>query len=87
MRLEVSGHLWPCLGSSRMFGHRHVLAGQSYRCWVTVAHGGSRIEVEGVKEQLGGQGRLCIEVCVIYAVGDALQNPTDEGYDSQPWVE
>ena len=76
-----------CLGSSRTFGHRLVLAGQSYRHRVSIAHGGSRIEVVGVREQLGGQGRLCIEVCVIYGVGDALQNPTDEGYDSHPWVE
>ena len=45
-----------------MFGHRHVLAGQSYRCWVSVAHGRSRIEVVVVREQLGGQGILCIEV-------------------------
>ena len=78
---------WACLGSSRTFGLRQVLAGQSYRCQVGKAHSGSRIEVVGVREQLGGQGRLCIEVCVIYGVGDALQNPTDEGYDLHPWVE
>ena len=51
-----------CLGSLRTFGHRHVLAGQSYRCWAGVAHSGSRIEVEVVREQLGGQGILCFEV-------------------------
>ena len=50
-------------GSSRTFGLRHVLASQSYRCRVGQAHGGSRIEVVGVREQLGGQGVLCIEVC------------------------
>ena len=53
---------WVCLGSSRMFGHRHVLAGQSYRCWVGIAHSGSRIEVVMIREELGGQGILCIEV-------------------------
>ena len=73
--------------SSRTFGHRLVLAGLSYRCQVGVAHGRSRIEVVGVREQLSVQGRLCVEVCVIYGVGDALQNPTDEGYDSHTWVE
>ena len=61
-----------CLGSSRTFGLRQVLAGQSYRHWVGIAHGRSRIEVVGVREQLGGQGILWVEVCVIYGVGDAL---------------
>ena len=51
-----------CLGISRTFGHRHVLAGQSYRCQIGITHGGSRIEVVVVREQLGGQGILCIEV-------------------------
>ena len=51
-----------CLGSSRMFGYRHVLADQSYRHWVSIAHGGSRIEVVVVREQHGGQEILCIEV-------------------------
>ena len=61
---------WACLGGSRMFGHRHVLAGQSCRCWVGIAHGGSRIEVVEVREQLGGQGVLCIEVCgILWGVG------------------
>ena len=64
-----------------------MLAGQSYRCQVSIAHNGSRIEVEVVREQFGGQGRLGVKVCVIYGVGDALQNPTDEGYDLLPWVE
>ena len=62
MKLGMSGCLWTYLGSSRMFWHMHVLAGQSYRYWVGVAHGGSRIEVEGIREQLGGQRILCIEV-------------------------
>ena len=37
-----------------------MLAGQSYGCWVSQAHSGSMIEVVGVREQLGGQGVLCI---------------------------
>ena len=45
-----------------MFGHRHVLAGQSYTHQVSIVHGGSRIKVVVVSEQLGGQGILCIEV-------------------------
>ena len=52
-----------CLGSSRTFGLRQVLAGQSYRHWVGIAHSRSRIEVVRVREQIGGQGVLCIEVC------------------------
>ena len=47
---------WACLDSSRTFGLRHMLAGQSCRCQVGIAHGGSRIEVVGVREQLDGQG-------------------------------
>ena len=50
---------WACLGSSRTFGLRHMLAGKSYSCWVSIVHGRFRIEVVGVREQLGGQGRLC----------------------------
>ena len=34
---------------------------KSYRHWVGIAHGGSRIEVVVVREQLGGQGIFCIE--------------------------
>ena len=33
------------------------------RCRVGVAHGRSRIDVEVVREQLGGQGILCVEAC------------------------
>ena len=70
MVLEVSGHLWACLGGSRMFGHRLMLAGQSCRHQVGIAHGRSRIEVVEVREQLGGQGVLCIEVCgILWGVG------------------
>ena len=50
-------------GQFQPFGLRQVLAGQSYRRQVGQAHGGSRIEVVGVREQLGGQGVLCVEVC------------------------
>ena len=51
-----------CLNGSRSFGLRHVLAGHPCRCRVGKAYGGSRIDVEVVREQLGGQGILCIEV-------------------------
>ena len=44
-----------CLGSSRTFGHRPKLAGQSCRCWVGIAHSRSQVEVVGLREQLGGQ--------------------------------
>ena len=40
-----------------------MLAGHPCRCQVGVAHGGSGIDVVVVREQLGGQGILCIEVC------------------------
>ena len=63
MQLEESGRPWACLNVSRSFGLRHVLAGHPCRCWVSVAHGGSRIDVVGVREQLGDQGSLCVEVC------------------------
>ena len=42
---------------------RHVLVGHPYKHWVSEAHSGSRIDVEVVREQLGGQGILCVEVC------------------------
>ena len=61
--LEESGCPWVYLNSSRSFGLRHMLAGHSCRCWVGEAHGRARIEVEVVREQLGGQGILCVEVC------------------------
>ena len=44
---------------SRSFGLRQVLAGHPCRCRVGVAHSGSRIDVEVVREQLGDQGILC----------------------------
>ena len=40
-----------------------MLAGHPCRCQVGEAHGRSRIDVEVVREQLGGQGILCVEVC------------------------
>ena len=55
--LDVTGHNWrsldiwqACLGGSRTFGLRQVLAGQPCRCWVGEAHGGSRIDVVVVRE-------------------------------------
>ena len=57
MLLDVTGCNWKsldiwqvCLDSSRTFGLRHVLAGQSCRHRVGVAHGGSRIDVVVVRE-------------------------------------
>ena len=52
-----------CLNVSRSFGLRQVLAGHPCRCRVGIAHGRSRIDVEVVREQLGGQGILCVEDC------------------------
>ena len=52
-----------CLNGSRSFGLRQVLAGHPCRCWVGEAHGGSRIDVVGVREQLGGQRILYVVVC------------------------
>ena len=40
-----------------------MLAGHPCRRRVGEAHGGSRIDVEVVREQLGGQGILCVEAC------------------------
>ena len=57
MQLEESGHPWACLNVSRSSGLRHVLAGHPCRCRVGVAHGRSRIDVVGVREQLGDQGK------------------------------
>ena len=58
MSLGMYLNMVPCL-----FGLRHVLAGHPCRHWVGKAHGRSRIDVEVVREQLGGQGILCVEVC------------------------
>ena len=62
-QLEETGHSWACLNGSRSFGLRQVLAGHPCSHWVGLAHGGSQIDVVEVREQLGGQGRLCVEVC------------------------
>ena len=40
-----------------------MLAGQPCKPQVGKAHGGSRIDVEVVREQLGGQEILCIKSC------------------------
>ena len=68
MQLEESGRPWACLNVSRSFGLRQVLACHPCRCRVGVAHGGSRIDVEVVREQLGDQGILCVEVYGVYGV-------------------
>ena len=42
-----------------------MLAGRPCRCQVGEAHGRSRIDVVVVREQLGGQGILCVEACCL----------------------
>ena len=61
--LEESGRPWACLNSSRSPGLRNVLAGHPCSRRVGLAHDGSRIDVVEVREQLGGQETLCVEVC------------------------
>ena len=62
-KLEESGRPWACLNGSRSPGLRNVLAGHPCSCRVGLAHDGSRIDVVEVREQLGGQETLCVEVC------------------------
>ena len=61
--LEESGRPWACLNGSRSPGLRNVLAGHPCSRRVGLAHDGSRIDVVEVREQLGGQETLCVEVC------------------------
>ena len=61
--LEESGRPWACLNGSRSPGLRNVLAGHPCSRRVGLAHDGSWIDVVEVREQLGGQETLCIEVC------------------------
>ena len=66
------------------------------KCWhghpcsrqVSLAHDGSRIDVVEVREQLGGQGILCVELCWLYGVGGTTQLPIG-GWCVPvfPWVE
>ena len=79
MVLEVSGCLWVYLSSSRMFGHRLVLAGQCCRCRVSVAHSRSRIEVVEVREQLGGQEVLAMRLVAFYGMWVPPQSHTCGG--------
>ena len=76
-----------CLNSSRSFGLRHVLAGHPCRCQVSKVQGGSRIDVEVVREQLGGQGMLCIEVCCGMGQVVPPNRPLVGGASCFPWVE
>ena len=65
------------------------------KCWhgqpcsrqVGLAHGGSRIDVVEVREQLGGQGRLCIEVCSNMGQVVPPNHPLVGGIPCFPWVE
>ena len=63
LQLEETGYPWAFLNVSRSFGLRHVLSGHPCSHQVSLAHGGSWIDAVEVREQLGGQGRLCVEVC------------------------
>ena len=56
-----------------------MLAGHSCRRWVGVAHSRSWVEVVGVREQLGVQGILCIEVCVFMGWEKPSKIPLVEG--------
>ena len=60
---------WACLGSSRIFGHRLMLAGQSCRHQVGIAHGRLWVEVVGVREQLGCQGYSVLRYGVCMGCG------------------
>ena len=52
------------LNGSRSFGLRHMYwLAITCRYRVGEAHGGSRIDVVGVRKQLDGQGILCVEAC------------------------
>ena len=68
MNLEVSKCLVACLNSSRIFGHRHVLACQSCRCQAGIAHDGLGDEVVVVREQLGVQGYSVLRYGVVWVV-------------------
>ena len=64
--LDAIGGVWTSLGMSECIQviWSEARAGcHPCRCRVSVAHGGSRIDVVGVREQLGDQGSLCVEVC------------------------
>ena len=85
--LEDSGHSWACLNVSRSFGLRHMLAGHPSSCRVGLTHNGSQIDVVEVREQLGGQGRLCIEVCCYMGWVVPPNHPLVGGIPCFPWVE
>ena len=70
--LDILGYVWTVPG--------HLVLG---KCWLATpvdALGqvmlmeGPGIEVVGVREQLGGQGVLCIEVCCCHGVGRVPPN-------------
>ena len=64
-----------CLNGSRSFGLRHILAGHPCRRRVSEAHGRSRIDVVGVRKQLGGQEILCVEACCCMGQGVPPNHP------------
>ena len=54
---------------SRSSGGKHMLAGQSSRHQVSIAHSGSGVRVCGVREQLGGQGNSALRYGVVWGRG------------------
>ena len=54
---------------------------------VGLAHGGSRIDVVEVREQLGGQGKLCVEVCCCMGQVVPPNRPLVGGIPCFPWME
>ena len=81
-QMEESGHPWACLNISRSFGLRHS-AGMATHVGaglVKLMAGPGLNELEEVREQLGGQGVLCIEVCWLYGVGGTTQLPIGGWY-------
>ena len=86
-KLEESGRPWACLNGSRSLGLRHVLAGHPCSRRVGLAHDGSWIDVVEVREQLGGQETLCVEVCMLYGAGGTTQSPIGGWCVLFPWVE
>ena len=82
--LDVLGCVWAVPG--------HLVLGMCWhghpcRCWVGQAHGRSQIEVEEIREQLGGQGVLCIEVCCCMRWVVPPNHPLVGGIPCFPWVE
>ena len=61
--------------------------GHPCSCQVGLAHDGSQIDVVEVREQLGGQGILCVEVCCCVGWVVPPNHPLVGGISCFPWVE